>query len=103
MIDHSALQAAEEFRRRHPGSRCTPGTILRAVRRGHEDGNIVSNYRDRPGPPALARNPRNEQRILDYVEAHPRASIREMSRILNLTYSTIQQLLRDEGYYYNYI
>lgn len=94
---YNANTAATEFRRRHPGRRPNHNTILRAVQRGRENGDVVRNGRNTPGADRRARNVQNEERIINYIREHPRHSIRDMVRVLRLSYWTNQQILRDEG------
>lgn len=95
-LNHSAHAAAAEFRRRNPGRRPNHNTVLRAVQRARENGNVMPNNR-REGAPRRARTAENELRIINYVINHPECSIRDMVAILNLSYWTIQQTLRDYG------
>ncbi|XP_051164458.1 uncharacterized protein LOC127283547 [Leptopilina boulardi] len=94
---YNAHQAAAAFRQRHPALRPNHNTILRVIQRGNENGNLVPDNRNRAGAPRRARNPANEERILQYIHQHPTHSIRQMVRALQLSYWTVQQILRGDG------
>lgn len=86
-FNFNANDAAAKFRRRHPGRRPNHNTILRAVQRGRENGDVVPNGRNRQGVVRRARNVRNEERILNYIRQNPRHSIRDMVRALSSDHS----------------
>lgn len=95
--NHDAQEASNIFRQEHPNRDFYPNrkTILRAIHRLRETGNIMPNHQN-AGAPRRARNPRNEERILDFVNQNPEEGIRGMARQLNLSYGTVQRTLKAE-------
>lgn len=78
-------------RARHP----IPDVILGAAQRLFETGNVLPKKYD-VGRNRTARNLRNTEEVVRAVEQEPETSIRTIAREHNLSYSTVQRILREE-------
>lgn len=99
---HNAAAAsrlyAEQFpQRRHPSA----NVILGAVNREESDpGNVLPMLHRGPGQgfigaPRTARTLKNEERVLDCLEQDPTRSIRAISALLDISYSTVRRIIED--------
>lgn len=79
-------------RARHPSA----AVILRAAQRLYETGSVLLNKQD-TGRHRDARNVRNTEQVLRAFENNPESSIRVIAREHNLSYATIQRILKEEN------
>ena len=78
-------------RERHPSA----AVILRAAQRLHETGSVLPNKHE-TGRDREARNVQDTGTILNAFEQNPETSIRVVAREHDLSYSTVQRILREE-------
>jgi len=78
-------------RARHPRA----SVILEAAQRLFETGSVLPKKKD-TGRHRVARNLRNVETVLRAVEQEPETSIRNISREHQLSYSTVQRILKEE-------
>lgn len=78
-------------RARHPSA----PVILRAAQRLYETGNVLPNMHD-TGRDREARNLRRMVQVVRAFEHNPETSIRVVARELNLSYGTVQRVLKEE-------
>lgn len=78
-------------RARHPSA----AVILRTAQRLHESGSVLPRKRD-CGRLRTERNVRNVGTILRAIEQEPESSIRVIAREHDMSYSTVQRILKGE-------
>ncbi|XP_011687036.1 PREDICTED: uncharacterized protein LOC105449477 [Wasmannia auropunctata] len=78
-------------RARHP----RPNVILEAAQRLYETGSVLQKKKD-AGRHRNARNLQNVETVLRAVEQEPEISIRDIAREYQLSYSTVQRILKEE-------
>ncbi|EZA55351.1 hypothetical protein X777_04866 [Ooceraea biroi] len=78
-------------RARHPSAR----VILRAAQRLHETSSVLANKHD-TGRNREARNVRNVENVVYSFEDNPDKSIRVVAREQDLSYATVQRILKEE-------
>lgn len=85
-------------RERHPRG----SVILEAAQRLYETGNVLPKKKD-TGRQHYARTVRNVEAVLQAVEQEPEISIRDIARQHELSYSTVQRILKEEKFHaYHY-
>lgn len=96
----NAAAASREYAELHPQCRRpNPNIILQAINRGRHDGNVLPLGQRGPGQgvvgaPRVARNVENEEMVLACFAEDPERSIRTVARLLELSYSTVQRILK---------
>jgi len=78
-------------RERHP----RPEVILAAAQRLHETGSVLQKRKD-VGRHRDARNLQTVETVLRAVEHNPQTSIRDIAREHEISYSTVQRILKEE-------
>ncbi|XP_026829624.1 uncharacterized protein LOC113562960 [Ooceraea biroi] len=78
-------------RARHP----SPRVILGAAQRLYETGSVLTNKHD-TGRNREARNLRNVENVVRSFEDNPEKSIRVVAREQDLSYATVQRILKEE-------
>lgn len=96
--NRNAVATARVYRERFLNRDRYPdkNTILRAVQRCRETGNLMPNNVERVGRPRVVRNVVNEERVLAAVRADPGTSTRRLERRIHISRSTINRITRTE-------
>jgi len=89
--------AARRYQELYPNRARYPSAavILGAARRLYETGSVLPNKKD-CGRLRSERNLRNVEEVLRAVEQEPETSIRFIAREYDLSYSTVQRILKEE-------
>jgi len=100
----NAVRAAREYNIRFPERRpIAYGVILRLLYRARETANLIPNRRINAVMERRARTVQNEEQILHMVDNAPEMSVREISRELAISRSTVHRVLSDERFHpYHY-
>lgn len=96
----NARRAAREYNDRFPERRPIGyGVILRLLYRAGETGRLVTDRRLNVIVERRARTVHNEEVILRMVNDHPEMSVREVSREVAISRSTVHRVLRDNRFH----
>lgn len=96
--------AAREYAIRFPERRHPNGNVfLRLINRARNTGNLVPSNKNVAGHPRTARTPANEDAVIHAIEVNPTDSVRNVARMLNISRSSTQRILKDNRYHaYHY-